>query len=245
MLSVNQKSIILSLKQKKFRQKYQKFVIEGDKMVLELVNQLPEIIQTIVYQSGTDVAYLKNNDLFLNLVEGTSADFKQISALQTPQNLLAVCNMPIVNADRDRFNWAIFADGIQDPGNLGTILRISDWFGMQKIFLGPDTVDVYNPKVIQASMGAIWRVEATSIDLEALSDLFPEHVLVGADMHGTDVKKYQFPDKGILILGNEGNGINTGNHAHIKDFVRIPKHSNSQTESLNVAVSAGIICSYL
>ena len=237
--------MILSLKQKKFRQKYQKFVIEGDKMVLELVQELPEIIQTIVYQADTDIEFLKKNDLFLNLVACTAADFKQISSLQTPQQLLAVCHVPLINPARNQFNWAIFADGIQDPGNLGTILRISDWFGMQKIFLGPDTVDVYNPKVIQASMGAIWRVEATNIELSELAKNFPEHTIVGADMHGTDVKKFQFAKQGILLLGNEGNGINAVNQPYIKDFVRIPRHSNSHTDSLNVAISAGIICSYL
>lgn len=244
MLSNNLKSYINSLKQKKFRQKYQKFIIEGDKMVYELMNEAPDLIQYIVYKENIDINNFSKRIEKSKLLPCKPADFDQISSLQSPQNLLAVCSIP----DNDEivyFNWAFYLDGIQDPGNLGTILRICDWFGLNTLLISSDTVDPFNPKVVQASMGSIWRINIKVVNLENVISQYENHPIFGADMNGSDIKSLDLPEKGIMVLGNEGNGIRAETKLLIKNYIKIPKHKQSLSESLNVAISAGIIASNL
>lgn len=243
-LSNNQKSYLLALKQKKFRQKYQKFIIEGDKMVNELIAEAPDWIQYVVYKDITNIDNVKNSQLYSRFIAAKPVDFEQISSLQHPQNLLALCSIPS-NDLITKFNWAFYLDGIQDPGNLGTILRICDWFGWNTIFLSPDTVDVYNPKVIQASMGAIWRLKIKIVNLDKLVQQYDGFTIFAADMNGENINVSKMNDNGIVILGNEGNGIRIDNKPFVHKYITIPKGKDSKAESLNVAISAGIIANQL
>ena len=167
-------------------------------------------------------------------------ELKKISFLQHPKDSVAVCelreekllkNVPI----------QLILDGIQDPGNLGTIIRLADWFGISQIICSEDTVDFYNPKVIQASMGSFVRVNIVYENLEENLTNSPYPIL-GTDMEGENIFNFPFPEKFNLVLGNEGNGIRPEIKKIITEIITIPRFGKSQaTESLNVSMAAGII----
>lgn len=167
-------------------------------------------------------------------------ELKKISFLQHPKDSVAVCKIP-ENKLLKNTSIQLILDGIQDPGNLGTIIRLADWFGIEQIICSTDTVDVYNPKVIQATMGSFLRVNVFYTDIEDyLKDY--EHPILGTDMNGESIYETQFPERFSLVFGNEGNGIRPSTEDLITKMITIPRFGNSQsTESLNVSMSAGII----
>lgn len=170
----------------------------------------------------------------------TPQELKKISFLQTPKDSVVVCQLlPESQLMDTAFNLVL--DGIQDPGNLGTIIRLADWFGVEQIICSPDTVDFYNPKVIQASMGSFTRVQMIYTELSAyLSQT--SHTNIGTDMAGDNLYQTTFPEKINLILGNEGNGIRPETEKLLQRSISIPRFSQHQaTESLNVSMAAGII----
>ena len=234
MLTAHKIKILQSLDKKKFRQKYNLFLVEGNKTIKEI--PASEYIIREIYS-------LNPSELSLGELTGTeisAAELKKISFLQHPKDSVAVCELKeeIVEKEPD---VQLILDGIQDPGNLGTIIRLADWFGISQIICSEDTVDFYNPKVIQASMGSFLRVNMVYKDLENyLAD--DNQPLIGTDMDGTSFYDYEFPEQFNLVLGNEGNGIRPELENLLTDKITIPRFGKSKaTESLNVAMSAGII----
>lgn len=247
-ISARQQKFIAALSVKKFRQQYRQFVVEGSKMVEELLSQ-SRIQPDRIYASPTWIQ--AHGPLLIpyhsQLVPVTDADLHKISGLTTPNQVLAVVNMPPAT-DIYRYpesDICLFADGIQDPGNLGTLLRIADWFGLRAVFCAPDTVDVYNPKVIQASMGAFLRIQSMEISLSELLTHLPDLPVIGAVMQGQALGSVPLPKRGLLVVGREGSGIREDLNHLINHPVTIPRHPTGGAESLNVGVATGIICAFL
>jgi TrmH family RNA methyltransferase len=174
---------------------------------------------------------------------------KKASLLKTPQNCLAICKLPSHKKlpSLEKSNLSIFLDDIQDPGNLGTIIRICDWFNIEYLFCSPNTVDMYNPKVIQASMGSFCRIQTYEAAFEEIEKLSAsENIpLYGAFLEGENIYKESLPEKAILVMGNEGNGIQKDIEEKITKKIRIPEFASkgNGAESLNVSVATSIICS--
>ncbi len=236
MVSKNQIKLITSLQQKKYRQIHQLFIAEGVKVIQELLNANFELDH--LYETTT---------VFENLIPEkktliSESDLKKISCLSTPNNCLALFQIP--NKKRSVENGLIVVlDDIRDPGNLGTIIRLCDWFGIEQLVCSEQTVDVYNPKVVQATMGSISRVSLSYLDLEkylAKSKL----PIFGTFMDGKNVYHEDLPKEGILVLGNEANGISDKLEKLVTTKLAIPRFGNlQQTESLNVATATAIFLS--
>lgn len=233
MISKNRIRFIKSLEQKKIRHEEELFIIEGEKMVLEALEWIPESIQTVYHIHDFYFTPPNKNIVFEEVTEN---ELKSISSLKTPNKAIAICHfLPIKKTLSD---YAIVLDGVQDPGNLGTILRMADWFGISHVICSKDTVDCYNPKVLQATMGAIFRVSVSYVELE---DFFSENTkpVYGALLDGENLFNTNFEKEGIILLGNEGNGIREKNKKYIQYPITIPKYGNA--ESLNVATAGAII----
>ncbi|WP_079241535.1 TrmH family RNA methyltransferase [Chryseobacterium indologenes] len=238
MLTAHTIKVLQSLDKKKFRQKYNLFLVEGNKIICELFNSNFKVKEIL----STDPQKLDRSDIPVTHI--SENELKKISFLKTPKDSVAVCYL----ADEEKWedkNIQLVLDGIQDPGNLGTIIRLADWFGIEQIICSEDTVDVYNPKVIQATMGSFTRVNVVYTDLvEYLSKT--ENVNIGTDMEGENIYTFEKPEKINLILGNEGNGMRQETEKLLQKSISIPRFGKSQsTESLNVSMAAGIILGQL
>lgn len=234
MLTAHKIKILQSLDKKKFRQKYNLFLVEGNKTIKEIPTS--HYLINEIYSINPSELSLGN----LNATEISPAELKKISFLQHPKDSVAVCELREEFVETEN-GVQLILDGIQDPGNLGTIIRLADWFGISQIICSEDTVDFYNPKVIQASMGSFLRV---NIVYQALEKYLTENQkpVIGTDMDGTSFYDFKFPDNFNLVLGNEGNGIRPEIENLLTDKITIPRFGKSKaTESLNVAMSAGII----
>ena len=249
---------IKSLEMRKYRLQHNAFVAEGPKLVGEL---LPYF--TPLYIAATK-EWLEDNSKF-NLQssifncpvdEVNQQELERASLLRTPQSVLAVFlitpskpprveafgSLPI-GGDGEGSSLYLALDGVQDPGNTGTILRIADWFGIRDILCSEGTADVYNPKCVQACMGALARVKVHYCNLaEVLENA--KMPVYGTFLDGTDIYKEELSDSGIIVMGNEGNGISSEVAKHITRRLLIPNYpkGSSTTESLNVAVATGIVC---
>ncbi len=223
---------------KKFRQKYNLFLVEGNKTITELFNSNFKIKEIF----STDPQKLDRTDIPLTHISDN--ELKKISFLQNPKDSVAVCYL---NEEKKvaEGNLQLVLDGIQDPGNMGTIIRLADWFGIEQIICSKDTVDFYNPKVIMASMGSFTRVNIVYTDLaEYLSQT--ENINIGTDMEGENIYSFNRPEKMNLVLGNEGNGMRPETEKLLEKSIMIPRFGKSQsTESLNVSMAAGIILGQL
>ena len=234
MLSKNEIKRIQSLKQKKFRHECQLFVAEGVKTITELLDSNFELHQ--LYATASCNFNAKKQTIVSEI------ELKKISFLKTPNKALAVFKIPTAKTV-DFNNLVLALDDVRDPGNLGTIIRLCDWFGIQDLVCSSETVDCFNPKVIQATMGSITRVNVTYIDLEELFSKENSGVF-GAFMDGENVYTSQLPDKGILVLGNEANGISKSIENLVEKRISIPRFGSMQeTESLNVATATAILLS--
>ena len=246
MIGKNKLKLIKSLAQKKYRLKEQSFLAEGDKIVLEVLesdNKVKELFATPDFISENK-KYLHNA---AQVIESTSAEIKKASFLQQPQSCLAICQLPLQPQLPSNLKGIfLFLDGIQDPGNLGTIIRTCDWFGMNYLFCSPDTADVFNPKVIQASMGSFTRVKTIYTPFDALLVYLQKTKIpvYGTFLEGKNIYTENLPDKALIILGNEGRGIRKEVADKISFPLNIPSFSQAEkkAESLNVAVTAAIIC---
>ena len=244
-LSKNKIKWITSLQIKKFRQKFHQFPVEGDKIVLELLRDRRWRVAELYALSewlDRNAALVHREGLVVHEVDAEA--LTRISAMQSPQQALAIADLQVLPVDADlvRSDLSLYLDGIQDPGNLGSILRIADWFGVRHVFLSPDTVEVFNPKVIQASMGGFLRICTEIIPLASLKARFPELKIYGADLAGEEV----FHASGLLpgvvvVIGNEGSGISPASTALLDGALTIPRHPAGGAESLNAAVATGII----
>lgn len=213
-------------------------MVEGNKIICELSNSNFKVKEIL----STDPQKLDRTDVPVTHI--SENELKKISFLKTPKDSVAVCYLAEEEKWEDK-NIQLVLDGLQDPGNLGTIIRLADWFGIEQIICSEDTVDVYNPKVIQATMGSFTRVNVVYTDLvEYLSKT--ENVNIGTDMEGENIYTFQKPEKLNLILGNEGNGMRPETEKLVQKSISIPRFGKSQsTESLNVSMAAGIILGQL
>ena len=242
MLSNSQVKYIKSLSIKKFRVKYKTFICEGDKIVKELLQNQLFAIELIC----ATPSWINQNQPLLNiakdqLVQLSERDLKKVSNLSTPNQVLAVVKTPDFSFDPViETSLCLYLDDIRDPGNMGTILRIADWFGLSYVFASPQSVDFYNPKVIQSSMGAFLRVKHLQCELEELHQAYPQKKIYGADMKGQNIFKHPLDAAGLIIIGNEGGGISPASSQKIQEWIAIP--SGGGAESLNAAVATGIIC---
>ena len=234
MLTKSQIKLITSLKQKKFRTQHQLFVVEGIKVVQEFLNSGYEL-DAIFAVDDRFSQYEKK------LTKIDSKELAKISGFSTPNKVLAIFKIPIPLA----VNWSglvVALDGINDPGNLGTIIRLCDWFGIENLVCSEDTVDCYNPKVVQASMGSHTRVNITYVDLKSALPVASN--CMGTFMDGDSIYEQNLPKTGVIVLGNEANGISEDIENLMHTRLSIPRFGTvKQTESLNVANAAAIILS--
>ncbi len=244
MLSHNQQKLIAALQVKKYRQKYRKFVVEGEKMVGELLRQTRLPVSALFGLERWAEAHAALLAPFLEIFNPVSeGELKKISGLSTPNGVLALAEWPAVLPvlDLPLTERCFYLDGIQDPGNLGTILRIADWFGLPAVFCSPDCVDAFSPKVVQASMGAIFRIQTQEITLSDLVAQLPGLPVMGAVLGGDDVFTTALPGHGLLVIGNEGRGLSPVAERLLTHRLTIPRPPRGRAESLNAAVAAGIL----
>lgn len=233
MLTNNDSKLIHSLVKKKFRQKYNKFVVEGVKNIKEVINSS---IQIDTIYTTEEIFAVKD----IRCVQISANELKKISQLVSPNIALAVCNIP-PPAPIQASGFLLALDDVRDPGNLGTIVRMADWFGLEQIICSKQTVDLYNPKVIQASMSSFLRVQVNYIDLASFFSNYT-HPILGTYMEGENVYQTEFPDQGVLLMGNEANGISADLGQRVTQKITIPRMGNLQaTESLNVAMATSMI----
>ena len=247
MISKNTIKLIKSLSRKKYREKEGLFLVEGDKMVAEVLKSrhkvkkliaTPEFLLTL--KTGTNYT--------IEITEASWEEIKKASLLKNPQNSIALCKIPENENLPENIGTGIilYLDGIQDPGNLGTIIRMCDWFGIDFIFCSPDTADIYSPKVVQASMGSIFRTKLCHIPARLLfkKESFRNIPVFGAFLNGNNIYTENLPASAILVVGNEGNGIRKEVEPFINKKITIPEFTKNtgNAESLNVAVATGIIC---
>ncbi|WP_424290235.1 TrmH family RNA methyltransferase [Daejeonella sp.] len=241
MISKSQISFIKSLQQKKIRKEHGLFVVEGLKSVSEFIHS-HYTVDTIYYIENV-MPKLGNLSHNIKPIEISISELTKISALSSPQQILALVKIPehrTLTTQMLKGCFTIALDGIQDPGNLGTIIRTADWFGIKYLVCSGDTVDAYNSKVVQATMGSLSRVHVSYTNLDKFLEQADVPVF-GALLEGNSIYKTEFGSEGILILGNEGNGIRSEISRRIQFPVTIPRFG--EAESLNVAVSASIFCS--
>ena len=234
-ISKNKIKWIRSLQQKKTREELGLFIVEGEKMVNEALNSFGNSIEFLCLTKNSSIVL--NNSSF-EVAIASDDELKSISSLKNPNKSLIVLKIPIQTTVDTEFRIAL--DGIQDPGNMGTILRLADWFNVKEIICSNETVDVYNPKVVQASMGAIFRVNVIYCDLADYLSKTKESIF-GALLEGENIYKKSIQPKGVLVLGNEGNGISEKIIPFITEPITIPRFG--QAESLNVSVATGILLS--
>ena len=236
MVSKNQIKLITSLQQKKYRLTNQLFFAEGIKVIQELVASNFELVHLYTTQNDFEEV---SKDKKTTIPE---SDLKKITALATPNTCLALFKIPAEKKIIES-GLIIALDSIRDPGNLGTILRLCDWFGIGQLICSKETVDIYNPKVVQATMGSIARVNVNYIDLESFISQTKLPVF-GTFMDGNNIYKTDLPQEGIIIMGNEANGISPELEGLAKNRLTIPRFGTLQkTESLNVATATAIILS--
>jgi TrmH family RNA methyltransferase len=246
MLSKNQIKLVHSLELKKNRRKDGLFVAEGPKVVGDLL-RAGYVARAIFSTTERPNAQLITDD-----------ELRKLSFLQHPQEVLAVFEIPlnsqfsipnreatILNSKFSTLNsnLSLALDGVQDPGNLGTIIRIADWFGIQTIFCSEDTADCYNPKVVQATMGSLAHVHIIYIDLEAFLQSV-DCPIYGTLLDGQNIYQQQLSTEGIIVMGNEGNGISPAIRQLVTHKLLIPNYNTSgeTADSLNVAIATAITC---
>lgn len=235
MISKNQLKLIRQLGQKKYRKQFNQYLVQGEKNVLELLNSPLKVTDVFATQS-----FIDNNQSAYPQTHFITADEEQltkVSTLVSNNAAIAIVDMP--KADLPNMNGLILAlDGVSDPGNLGTIIRVADWYGIKHIVTSTDSADAYNPKTISATMGSFVRVSVSQVEL-------PEYLqtlnlpIYGAFLDGESVHKTQFSGEGVLLMGSESHGIREACAGLVTDKITIPAFG--EAESLNVAMATGII----
>lgn len=241
MLSKSQVKYIQSLDQKKYRDEESVFIAEGPKLVKEILQSKNAELKNLYALKQ----WIVDNKEFLpsaNITEVDETELERISQLKTPNQVLAIFKKFEIKAPGTKNKISLVLDAIRDPGNLGTIIRIADWFAINEIICSDDCADVYNPKVVQATMGSLTRVNVFYTDLPIW--LKEQDVRIyGALLEGKDVTKMNVLKEGLLMIGNESGGIRQELLPYINEKITIPKKGNA--ESLNAAIATGIILSHL
>lgn len=246
MISKNKAKYIGSLGLRKNRNSNKVFVAEGPKVVGDLLPLL-DVVSVVATRPWLDenINMLVGN---VEIVEVNEDELRKISFMRHPQQVLAVFRQKTCEEGTGNVlnKLSLALDGVQDPGNLGTILRIADWFGIDTVFCSHDTADVYNPKVVQATMGSIARVSVVYVDLNELMDTLPEGFpIYGTLLDGDNMYEQKLGGRGIIVMGNEGKGISPEIRKRITRKLYIPRfqEGHHSVESLNVAVATAIVCS--
>lgn len=249
-LSKNKIKYIASLKQKKHRENNTCFVAEGRKLVCDLIDSSLRVLSLVATQEELSKFEPTKLSKIKEIYTASSNDLERISSLKNSQSVLAVIEIPksdfsVKNIEHE---LSIFLDDVRDPGNLGTIIRIADWFGIKNIFCSKNSVDVFNPKVVQATMGAIARIRVNYVDnnlffkeLEKL-DNFPVY---GTFLEGKNIYNEKLSSNGLIVMGNEGKGISQEVENFITNKLYIPPFPENEvtSESLNVSMATSIVCS--
>ena len=234
MITKNQIKLIKSLRLKKNRIQSGFFIAEGEKIIDELLESKLEVVNIFSSSEKYNIS-----DYYIPI---SSSQLKQISNLKTPNKVLGLFKIP--KSSEIDFNSNIIAlEDINDPGNLGTIIRLCDWFGIKNIICSSNSVDCYNPKVIQASMGSICRVNISYMDFHKFLDS-KNYNTVAADLNGQNLRDFTFSDNQIIFFGSESNGLSKTLSSQMDHKITIQRY-NDNVESLNLATSVGIILSEL
>ncbi|MEY8593369.1 RNA methyltransferase [Butyricimonas hominis] len=247
MLSKHLTNIIQNLEKKKFREKYNLFKIEGEKLVQELFLSDMKVDTLIARPSWIERNRQKAQSY--NTIEVNEIEMGRVSNFKSLPEVIALAQIPVKEHSPEEIKneLSIVLNGIQDPGNLGTILRLSDWFGVRHVFCDHDCANIFNPKSVQASMGAIFRVNVFYLDLVEFIPRFVDQNFpcYGAFLEGENIYRTELRTKGFIVMGNEGNGISPEIERFVTRKITIPSfaHSPYSTESLNVGVATGIILS--
>lgn len=240
-LSKNKTNIYSSLSNSKMRNKYGLFQVEGFKSVKDTLSSFE--LESIIYIKGKRPDFVDDN---MTLHEVPQNIMQKLSSLSTIPDVMAIYRLPedmtyeFKNLPQKLY---LAVDGIQDPGNLGTIIRTCHWFGIDNIFASKNTVDVFNPKTIQATMGSISNVKVNYCDLHELFDFNCDLPVYGLTLEGKNIFKSELKSFGFILMGNEGHGISRDLYNKITDPLLIPPMCNNHSESLNVAVATGITLS--
>lgn len=235
MISASQKKLVKSLVQKKFRKQHNCFLVEGVKMVEEAIASDYEVLEIYANTNWIESHPDANAALVSN------KELTQLSAFKTPNEVIAVVSQKnqLENDYNDQLTLAL--DFVQDPGNLGTIIRTADWFGIKEIVCSSDSVDCFNPKVVQASMGSIFRVKVSYLDLPSFFKEYKSLEVYGAQLDGKSIQDTPLnKSKAVILLGNESKGISSKLSPYITQPIRIDRMGSA--ESLNVASAAAILC---
>lgn len=244
MVSKNLAKLVRSLETKKGRKREGLFVAEGPKVVGDLMARCrpSQLIATAEWIDGV------GGKADCPIVEASDDELRRISFLQHPQQVIGLFPLPAATAvDVAAMNGELWLalDGVQDPGNVGTILRLADWFGIDTVVCSHETADVYSPKVVQATMGSIARVNVAYADLPQFIDSMPQGVpIYGTLLDGNDIYRESLSPNGLIVMGNEGNGLSVEVRRRLTHRLLIPAFSSVHgAESLNVAIATAIVCS--
>ncbi len=246
MISKQKIDLIRSLKDHKERERKGLFIAEGSKLVSDLLKT--SLIPVEVFMTADGITAIDVNPARVEVVQISDKEMERISAFKNPSSVLALFKIPAVDpvTEKSYRGVNLILDKIQDPGNLGTIVRMADWFGISRVFCSPDCADLYNPKCVQSTMGALARVQIHYLDLAAfLKEAVNLQVPVyGAYMDGESVFQTELTAKALIVMGSEGQGISPELAPFLTKKITIPAYpaGNRELESLNVAVSAAIIC---
>lgn len=232
---------------KKNRDSQQLFVAEGPKIIPEFLNTFScvYLAATKEWMASIPSSVLQKAEY---IDETTLEELRKVSFMQTPQDVIAVFKKPkpsLFLPEMAQKDICLALDGVQDPGNAGTILRVADWFGIEHILCSPDTADVFSPKVVQASMGALCRIKTYRTDLaEALAQVSPTAPVYGTFLNGENIHQQKLSRNGVIIMGNEGKGIRKETEKFVTNRLFIPSYPPERptSESLNVAIATAIIC---
>lgn len=249
MLSKNKIKFINSIKKKKYRDQHQCFFVEGEKLVDELLKSDLSVTDLFATKEWIDkYSNYPNNDI--DVEEITESELKKISSLSTPNKVFAIASQANYQIDKKEISneLSILLDQVNDPGNLGTIIRIADWFGIKNIFCTRESVDLYNPKVVQSTMGAIFRVQVHYVNFDELLQEFSgisDFNIYGTYLEGNTIYQEKLQNKGFLMMGSESHGISKHWEQYVTNKLYIPNYPvNSQSsESLNISVATAIACS--
>lgn len=241
MVSKNELKIIKSLKVKKYRLREKRFLVEGTKNVLELINSDFEVDVIL----GAESFFENENGLDSNhrIEVVNSKTLESISSFKSANSCVAVAKVIEFEIDQIEMDKQLFVlDGVNDPGNLGTIIRTLDWFGFNQMVCSENTADFYNPKVINSTMGSFSRMKIVYTDLPTFLDEY-KYAVYGAEMEGTNLFDTNIDHPSIIAMGSESHGLSTDVKSKLSESITIPKYGSA--ESLNVGVATGIIASYL
>lgn len=252
LLSQSQLKYFRSLLQKKYRTQHKAFIVEGEKMVNEISREKKSNLEVVRILAVSEF-FEENPDIRAkyDCLTVSSRDIEKISSLSSPGRVVMELKIPDYLPDQYELGEElnIYFESIRDPGNLGTIIRTADWFGFKKVICSPDSVDVYNPKVIQSTMGSIARVKVLYIEADEIIEMTSKDSLFqnfATVLGGENIYELKFPEKGMIFFGNESNGLSSSIQKSCQKQIGIPgAKTEAGAESLNLAISVGVVLSEL